>query len=372
MSELRALTGARGLAAWAVVLYHVRASIAGLPPSMEAAFAHGYLAVDFFFLLSGFVIWLTWGPRLHDGGVAAVPGFWRKRVARIWPLHVAMLAFGVLLAALFAATGRHDPAFPWAELPSHLLLVQNWGFTNRLTWNDPAWSISCEAAAYLLFPICACALDWRRWPTPALLASAVALLGLLAWGMADQPALGADIPRFGLLRCLTEFGCGTILAALYLRRLPLGLSLAVAVLAAAARWLGAPEALTVPTGFAALLMLLAQTAGRPRHPLELAIVHYLGEISFATYLSHFLLWKAFKLVFVHGDQVPPVTIAAYLLLVLIASVALYHLWERPTQRWLNAAGPLPCREGFGVGPFRTRSVRGDAPPPVPPLKGGAE
>ena len=52
MSELRALTSARGIAAWLVVLYHIRASIAGLPHGVEAVFAKGYLAVDFFFLLS--------------------------------------------------------------------------------------------------------------------------------------------------------------------------------------------------------------------------------------------------------------------------------------------------------------------------------
>ncbi|MGK3919428.1 OpgC domain-containing protein, partial [Enterococcus faecium] len=76
--------------------------------------AKGYLAVDFFFLLSGFVIWLAWGPRLYAQGMRAVPGFWRKRVARIWPLHALMLAFAAMLALLLVASGRHDPAFPFA------------------------------------------------------------------------------------------------------------------------------------------------------------------------------------------------------------------------------------------------------------------
>ncbi|MFA6608003.1 MAG: acyltransferase, partial [Sphingomonas sp.] len=62
--ELRALTGARGIAAWLVVLYHIRLSVAGLPQGVVAVLAKGYLAVDFFFLLSGFVIWLSWGERL--------------------------------------------------------------------------------------------------------------------------------------------------------------------------------------------------------------------------------------------------------------------------------------------------------------------
>ena len=73
--ELRALTSVRGIAAWFVVLYHIRLSIAGLSPDWVAVFAKGYLAVDFFFLLSGFVIWLTWSDRLRAGGWRMEGGF---------------------------------------------------------------------------------------------------------------------------------------------------------------------------------------------------------------------------------------------------------------------------------------------------------
>src|SRR3546814_19414944 len=88
---------------------------------------------------------------------------------------------------------------------------------------------------------------------------------------------------------------------------------------------------------AALLLLLALTAGRARNPLEWGPLHHLGEISYATYLSHFLLFVVFKLLMVSdASAVPPVLIALYLLLVLAASIALYHLVERPAQKWVNA------------------------------------
>jgi len=332
MIELRALTSVRGIAAWLVVLYHIRGGIAGLPPAVEAVLAKGYLAVDFFFLLSGFVIWLSWHARLRDP--AAIPRFLQKRIARIWPLHAAMLAAAVALALLFRATGRTDPAFPFAELPLHLLLVQNWGFTDMLRWNDPAWSISCELAAYLLFPLLALAVDWRKLPSVALVALAAVLLLALHAAMHGAPSLGEDIPRHGLNRCLAEFGTGTLLAALYLRR-PRARWPALAALTTAAAWaLGTPETLAAPATFAALLLLLALTAGRPGHPLEGRRLHWLGEISYATYLSHFLLWKAFKLPLATPTLGPPL-IALYLLLVLIASAALYRWIERPAQRRIN-------------------------------------
>lgn len=352
--ELRALTGARGVAAWLVVLYHIRLSIAGLPPGWERLFAKGYLAVDFFFLLSGFVIWLTWSDRLRHGGVSMAATFLRRRVARIWPLHLVMLGAAVAMAALLAATGRHDPArFPVAELPLHLLLLQNWGFTDRLSWNDPAWSISCEWAAYLLFPLWARAIDWRRWPAWAVVMAAAALLLLLAAAMGGERSLGADIPRFGLVRCLAEFAAGGAVCALWQRWSACARPAALAALGVAATliagWrLGVPEPLAVPGAFAAALLALALTSGLRANPLAWAPVHYVGEISYATYLSHFLLFFAFKLAFVRdAAAVPPAQVALYLAMVLACSIALYHLVEQPAQWWINAL-PSPGRRARAV------------------------
>jgi peptidoglycan/LPS O-acetylase OafA/YrhL len=338
--ELRALTGIRGIAAWFVVLYHIRLSIAGLPTALRDVFAKGYLAVDFFFLLSGFVIWLTWSARIGTSGFAGIPRFLQKRVARIWPLHLVMLAAAVLLALVLRATGRADPQFVFAELPLHILLLQNWGFTQELTWNDPAWSISAEFGAYLVFPLLVIAVDWRRLPSAALVALAAALLMALHLTMHAEK-LGADISRFGLLRCLVEFITGSIVCALWLRwrdrPRAIPCTVVVTVALAISRALGAPETLVVPALFASVLMVLALTAGRRGNLFEGRLVHYLGEISYATYLSHFILWKAFKLAFVTDARAVSLPlIALYLALVLLASVPLYHLVERPAQRWVNA------------------------------------
>src|SRR3546814_17148832 len=91
---------------------------------------------------------------------------------------------------------------------------------------------------------------------------------------------------------------------------------------------------------AALLLLLALTAGRARNPLEWGPLHHLGEISYATYLSHFLPFVVFKLLMVSdASAVPPVLIAPYLLLAFAASIAPYPLVERPAQKWVNPIRP---------------------------------
>lgn len=347
-TDLRSLTSLRGIAAWWVVLYHIRLSIADLPPVAMAILSKGYVAVDFFFLLSGFVIGLRYADRLHDGGVAEIPGFLQRRVARIWPLHLVMLGAGLSLALVLAATGRHDPAaFPFGELPLHILLVQNWGLTRDLAWNDPAWSISAEFAAYLLFPLLVLAIDWRRVRTAAVIAAIVAALALLHLVMARSGVrtLGADITTLGTIRCMFESAGGVGLSVLWQRWQGRGGVGVGALSAGAAMMLGwisgaFPETIAVPVGFAMLLLAAAILSGRRGNPLDGAALHFLGEISYATYLGHFLLFRLFKLCFVAAPgPIPPLSLAAYLVLVLASSVLLNHFVERPAQRWISGWRP---------------------------------
>lgn len=341
-AHLAALTGARGVAAWFVVLYHVRPGLsAAASPEVMAVLGKGYLAVDFFFMLSGFVLWLGYGARLHERRWRDAPRFLGRRIARIWPLHMAILAATLALALVFEASGRRDAAqYPWDQLPLHVLLIQNWGFTSALTWNDPAWSISCEWAAYLLFPILAIAIDWRRVPASVLIViMASASLALhLVMENAGAATLGIDIPRFGLPRALVEFCIGTMICALWQRwqtrpAFPAATAFAVAATLFAMTQTGAlPETLAVPPLFAALLLGLALTAAHPANPLASRRIVYLGEISYATYLVHFLAYIVFKLLFVADPfAVPLPHLAGFLLATLAASAALYHWVELPAQ-----------------------------------------
>ena len=340
--ELRPLTSVRGLFAWVVVLYHIRLACLGwMPIGVVQVLAKGYLAVDFFFLLSGFVIWLNYGERLRAPGATA--DFLIRRLARVWPLHAVMLLFGAAIALTLLVSGRTADHFPFALLPLHLAMMQDWGWSNALLWNDPAWSISGEWGAYLLTPLVVLLVPRRRLSTPLLMiAAATPLLLLFALLSARHGGLGYSISEFGLLRCLAEFSCGTMLSELWRRwrgdTLVEACCWVAGVAMLLAWWAGAPETLALPFAFAAVLLALALGAERPRHLLAGRAIHWLGEISYATYLSHFLLFFAFKLAFVRDAfDAPPGAIAAYLLLVLIASAGLYHGVERPAQRLILAA-----------------------------------
>jgi peptidoglycan/LPS O-acetylase OafA/YrhL len=346
--QLDQLTGLRGLAAWVVVLFHVRLSCTNLLPGWTIdALGKGYLAVDVFFVLSGFVMWLNYGARFRCHGWSEAPRFWWKRFARIWPLHGAILAAMAGFALLLLATGRDASGYPFAELPLHVLLLQNWGFTSVLSWNHPAWSISTETAAYVLFPLVAIALPWERMRTPALVAlvALVAAVLALGFGLDGRDELGADIPRFGLGRCLAEFAIGVALCNLWQlwreRReaVPVCGAVAVASLGIGIGF-GLPEPVFLPVTFAAALLGLALDSGPVARFFANAPLVRLGDWSYATYLAHFFLFVLFKLAFVGDDlQLGWGGLAGYLALVLGASALLYNGLEKPLQRRLNARAP---------------------------------
>ena len=346
--RLDALTGLRGVAAWLVVLYHVRLSLADIVPgAVVTALGKGYLAVDVFFVLSGFVIWLNYADSVASGGLGATGRYLWRRFARVWPLHAVILAAFVALAVVLRATGRDASAYPFAELPLHLLMIQNWGFTETLTWNNPAWSISTEFAAYLLFPLLA--LTAARLPrvSPLALLGIAAVLCAAVWTLFaanGHTILGAEIPRLGLWRCLAEFALGCVACALWRR----GAGSASGWAGCALGWLaggfvlGWPETAIVPLTVFAAILALALAGGRIARWLGRGVALWLGEISYSTYLSHVLLFTLFKLAFVGADlQIGWLGLAAYLALVLATSAALYRWVERPAQRAFNRLVPAP-------------------------------
>lgn len=348
-ADLAALTGVRGIAAWAVVLYHVRLSLLTIVPApVIAMLAKGYLAVDLFFVLSGFVIWLNYAQRVASQGAGAAGLFLWRRVARVWPLHVVLLAAFVGLAMVTRLTGRDSSDYPFSELPLHVLMIQNWGFTDALAWNGPAWSISTEFAAYLVFPaLVVVAARVPRLPSGALLGLAGGLCAAIwaVFAANGHTSLGADIAHLGLWRCLAGFTLGCVACALWQR----GAGSTAGWAGCALGWLlgglalGWPETALVPPLAFALLLALAFCDNRLSRWLGRGAVLWLGEVSYSTYLAHALMFTLFKLAFVTPDlQIGWVGLAAYLALVLGASAMLNHWVERPAQAALNRIARTPA------------------------------
>src|SRR5690606_32327826 len=220
--ELKPLTSLRFIAALWVLLYHFKDHL-GLGMGQFGLVADGYLGVDLFFTLSGFILAHVYLTSL-EGGRFGYGGFLKNRIARVYPMHLAALgAMLVLFAgASILGVGESNPdAFRLSDLPAHLLMVHAWGTTPTVGWNFPSWSISAEWLAYLLFPLVAgVVLEAKRW-SGAFAVGAIALCLFSFWALdnlsAVFPGVGQNFSQMtaqiGALRILPSFLLGVALYA---------------------------------------------------------------------------------------------------------------------------------------------------------------
>jgi peptidoglycan/LPS O-acetylase OafA/YrhL len=341
-SQLHCLTALRGLAAWWVVLYHFDTYL--LPYLPSPAFylvSKGYLAVDLFFCLSGFVIYLNYGD-LNFASARAVRVFYRKRFAKIYPLHIFTIGLYVLLLGMLVLSRHGIPRdrYSGESLLMNLFLVQDWAGADQ-TWNVPSWSISAEFAAYLLFPLIVMIMRTLGQRIAVNLLAIAFFVGVLSISFAPVDfQLGSAISTLGTVRCITQFAVGAVLAQLYLTKSlshrfvrPVLFGLAPLLFAAGLwHW----ESALVPLAWAAVVFATARGELKSGFLNQRWLV-FAGEISYATYMIHYLVRDVFKLVLVHPDRTTPLvgTILA-LLIVLAVSVPLYLFIERPAQRYLTA------------------------------------
>jgi peptidoglycan/LPS O-acetylase OafA/YrhL len=208
-SSTRHQDGLRIIAAGAVVVLHYSDYFEDVPIGrfMVAHTWHFNLFVDLFFVVSGFVIARQYFGRVDDAG--SIGRFLWRRLARIYPLHLATLAFYLALAGAlhFGAARTDNPArYPLSDLPAQFLLLHAF-IGERLTFNFPSWSLSAEMFCYLLFPAVALIAQRRKEAIIALVAFTALANSLWAWAAGTTP--WADwINQGGAFRALPAFNLG--------------------------------------------------------------------------------------------------------------------------------------------------------------------
>ena len=372
LTEIRPLTGLRGVAACFVMLYHFTPDAAG------AFLRHGYIAVDLFFMLSGFVMALTYGGEFQFGFSPGVYArFLGKRLGRVYPLYLATL---LVCIALLWGEGRLPSG--WV-LGSNLALIQGWGFADSL--NSPGWSISTELAAYLLFPPLTAAVLFSRWRTAWFAAGlSAAVLAVIATlpdaALLEAPPIIRNGPLdvfmpgtpYPLLRCLAGFLLGLLAYRLAsvpaVRRLAAreaaGTGLAGLILVALAVQ-GSDLALAAL--FVPLLVALAAGRSLAARLLETSPAHWLGNVSYSIYLVHRpvadnLRPPLMRVLDAHGIPHGYSVAGALLAPVALAvATATFHLVEKPgremSRRLIGRKPPLLRRaEGKPTKPPKMESA----------------
>lgn len=339
----RHLDGLRIIAASAVVVLHYSDYAKDHPAGrfMVEHTLHFNLFVDLFFVVSGFVIASQYVDKVGD--LPSIGRFLWRRLARIYPLHLATLMFYLVIAfALYSGLAKTDnPArYPLSDVPVQLLLLHALD-GQRLTFNFPSWSLSAEMFCYLLFPLAALLMARQR-----ALAIGLVILPALAnsiYGAATGAEPWAEwINKGGVFRALPGFNLGV---ACYLfrdqiARWPVApwtliFSLSTFVLLG---WLLPEMAALVAVYAIAILAIQCDSSGATTVLTRLRFDRA-SAYTYSCYMLHIpvatavLTFGARALTDLPGGKLPllPVAIAA----LAGASILSYRFFETPLRRVLN-------------------------------------
>jgi len=365
--KLDALTSLRFFAAAIIVLHH---SIENFKFGTDfLGFLPTFQAVSFFFVLSGFI--LTYVYRDFDDH-GSLRRFFVARIARIWPLHVAMLLLTLVLLPkwfLPLASGAEPLKLFWLPLLSNLCLVQSWvPFSEYyFSFNAVSWSISVEAGFYLLFPLLLAGI--RRhclfvWFTTLLFTFALACvldyLSSITAGVINSDTI-VGIIQFNPLARIFEFTSGMVMALLYdkvkdnykpevkmatiielisLMLVIVGIWLSaiigmvIGLKASDPRWLWAIVGNANVVFVAPFILLMALGKGKIAKTLSLSVFVFLGEISFSLYLLHQIILRVYSNIFRDFILTPMwFNYFYFVAIVLLGSYLLWQIIEKPC-RWL--------------------------------------
>lgn len=268
---------------------------------------HGYLFVDYFFVLSGFVIAHAYAQRLKTPRDAG--RFMVRRLGRVWPLHVLILGCFIGLELLRLLT-HFDGATPFTgdrSVPAiftNLLLIQAWHVHPHLTWNGPSWTLSAEVACYLIFAALVLIAPRRfRW-----IGAVLAVIGAVMVAMFAHRWMNTTYD-FAVPRAAYGFFLGCLLQGLWTRIPRLKAPEASKTWAATALeivtvlacclfigWAEGPVTVLVTLVFLAVVWVFAGEEGRLSKLLDHPALVTLGRWSFAIYMVHMFVLTVMMIV----------------------------------------------------------------------------
>lgn len=327
----------------------------------------GFVGVDVFFVVSGFLITDHLAREFAARGTISLPAFWARRARRLLPASLLVLAITAIAVWVYVPLAR------WAQLGAEIiastLYVENWALaaqsvdymalSNVMSPTQQFWTLSVEEQFYLLWPLLLIGGWWtaRRHRRDGMIGLIVAIAAITAVSFAASvivTATSPDIAYFSTFTRAWEFGIGALLA-LTLRRSSHAVSHAVGVLISwgglaaitAAMFIYGP-ATPFPSYTAALpvlgtiMVIAAGSAAGPLSPIRLLSwrpIQFVGDISYGVYLWH---WPLIILVpFSTGHALTTIEKIAILAVSLALGCASKFLVEDParTSRWLGRSRP---------------------------------
>ncbi|TFV74528.1 acyltransferase [Bradyrhizobium frederickii] len=362
IDRYRALDSWRGICACMVALFHfdVISHLSFLPLTR-----HAYLFVDFFFVLSGFVIASNYRSRLAEG--FGIGRFLMLRLGRIYPLHLVTL---LLFIPIDAAKDGIGPNLLQA-IVTNLLLLQGLGVNPQNWLNFASWSISAEFAAYVIFAAVVSRIGPTIWPwLLPIIAGPIVLATISPDGMNATY-------DYGLVRCLYGFALGVLsfdlrerFTVLRAGLTPFGetlletasLLLVIGYVSAAGR--SAALQVASPVVFTLVVLVFAREAGAVSRRLTMPFMLVVGTLTYSIYMLHPLVRAVVRAILMVVERLGHTSLfvssalssgheptkvvsvngslwlgdllqIAMLLLTVLLSVATYRLVEEPGRNWVR-------------------------------------
>jgi peptidoglycan/LPS O-acetylase OafA/YrhL len=376
------LTALRGIAALLTVFFHIDLILSNaqgmlLHHNDSWLITRLYLMVDFFFILSGFIMLHVYGQWFADKvTMAEFKRFTRARFARVYPLHLAVLLLVLLISVVASGLGLPKvPVFDIANnaysFVTNLLLLQSMNLHNWFTWNHPAWSISTEWWMYMLFPFWVRPFSqlgyWGRGLVAVL--CFVGYVFIMLW-LVPIVTFPPEIPfvktnpatltigvgyQYGFLRCLFGFVLGMMLYQGYQQSwgktwLSNGYILIAAIIGMfLSMHFDCADVLTV-SFLPFILLSAAYGSTRINAFLQSTPLQKLGDWSFSIYMLHQTLLTLIGTFDAYQNLgkpplrgLPPVpsmatgwlVAVAFIPFCLVVSWLTYRFVEVPARRWIN-------------------------------------
>jgi peptidoglycan/LPS O-acetylase OafA/YrhL len=387
--EIRALAGARALPPLILVLFHYCEAHGYRGAKwFDLPVGKGYLWVEFFFMLSGFVLTYVYGARWRE--------MWRwrtwlrfqaTRLARLYPLHLTMLFVILFMVITLRALAAHygyvsiydekwHPINTWSSFVANLFLVQAWNIFPYLSWNGASWFVSVEFLLCLLFPLYLVIASRGMAGAIVLILGGASGLTLLA--LTSKHGLDLTFHN-GIFRGMAAFAIGIGMAVLHERirsrhgnALPsyahsLAQSAALALLLYAiyeTGWAHRPEDIYTVLAMAPLIFALSFDRGIVAAALKSPLPLRLGEWSYAIYIGQTALLQLLRHAQLHLYPAPTAMVlgcpwaswgpiwhwlepALLVAAAILWGYLLFTLVEQPTASFLRG---LIGRQRRGVAP----------------------
>ncbi|EFM17927.1 MULTISPECIES: acyltransferase [unclassified Pantoea] len=334
MNEIKPLTSIRGLFALYVAIYHIF-------PRTNAFLSNGYLSVDLFFVLSGFIMSYVYKVKFSSTiNIKTYLTYLNGRFARVYPLY----AFMIILTTFFYFKNK----IPLPNTTEYIILFSFLQSIMDVTNNliPHAWSISVEFIAYLTFPFAIFLLSKKHGIISLVVITASAFTGLYLaslkgyWGPLD--VVGG---KFAIVRCLSDYVLGIVSLFVFQMvkekfkwiTLEIALIFSIALAFTTLNFRGYD--LLVVVFFTIMIPLLSASQGIIYKLMSLSPIVYLGEISYSIYLIHYPLCRRLSFIPAWFHNKLPFIDFNYIALIITISISIltYHFIEVPFRKFIRGS-----------------------------------